>query len=97
MCGVDCPYNHKLVFLFLCLCNRFRLFLKTCFQRGLDDYQLKIRNLLRNSKYRDIITPLPKGEFVFPELNLKLKTEPFIQEGKPYQWKPKPTQQQQKP
>ena len=63
---------------------------------SLDDYQLKIRNLLGNSKYRDLITQLPKGEFVFPELDLKLKTEPFIQEGKPYQWKPKPTEQQPK-
>jgi hypothetical protein len=56
---------------------------------SLDDYQLKVRNLLRNSQYRDIITELPKGEFIFPETNQKLTTEPFIQEGKPFLWKPK--------
>jgi hypothetical protein len=65
---------------------------------SLDDYQLKVRNLLRNSKYRDLITELPKGTFVFPELDLKLKTEPFKQEGKPYLWhRPEqPTQQPKK-
>ena len=50
---------------------------------SLDDYQLKVRNLLRNSKYRDLITTLPKGKFVFPELDLMLSVEPFKQEGKP--------------
>lgn len=61
---------------------------------SLDDYQLKIRNLLRNSAYRDQITQLEKGKFVYPELDLMLTTEPFQQEGTPYQWKPKPEQQQ---
>lgn len=56
---------------------------------SLDDYQLKVRNLLRNSQYRDVITALPKGQFVFPELDLLLSTEPFNQQGKPYEWKPK--------
>jgi hypothetical protein len=50
-----------------------------CSRVSLDDYQLKVRNLLRNSEFRDIITQLPKGEFVFPELDMKLTTEPFIQ------------------
>ena len=49
---------------------------------SLDDYQLKIRNLLRNSKYREEITKLEKGSFVFPELDLKLNVEPFQQIGK---------------
>lgn len=57
---------------------------------SLDDYQLKVRNLLRNSKYRDVITQLTKGQFVFPELDLMLTTEPFTQQGTPYEWKPKP-------
>jgi len=52
---------------------------------SLDDYQLKVRNLLRNSKYRDEITQLPKGKFIFPELDLELTTEPFMQQGKPYE------------
>ena len=62
---------------------------------SLDDYQLKVRNLLRNSEYRDVITELPKGSFVFPELDLELETEPFEQEGKPYQWIPQVTEQPQ--
>ena len=61
---------------------------------SLDDYQLKVRNLLRNSEFRDIITQLPKGSFVFPELDLMLMTEPFSQNGKPFEWhtpeQPKP-------
>jgi len=64
---------------------------------SLDDYQLKVRNLLRNSEYRDLITLLPKGKFVFPELDLMLTTEPFMQQGKPQLWnkpeQPRITQQ----
>jgi hypothetical protein len=55
---------------------------------SLDDYQLKVRNLLRNSEFRDTITQLEKGKFVFPELDLELSTEPFKQNGRPYQWIP---------
>jgi uncharacterized protein (DUF2225 family) len=58
-----------------------------CSRVSLDDFQLKVRNLLRNSEFRDIITELPKGEFVFPELDLKLTTEPFKQNGLPYEVK----------
>ncbi len=53
---------------------------------SLDDYQLKIRALLRNSKFRDQITALPKGTFVFPETDQQLTVEPFNQQGKPYLW-----------
>lgn len=65
---------------------------------SLDDYQLKVRNLLRNSKYRNEITELEKGKFIFPELDLILETKPFTQDGKPFQWipKPKPKQEPQK-
>jgi len=56
---------------------------------SLDDYQLKIRALLRNSAYRDTITELPKGEFVFPETDQRLTVEPFTQQGTPYLWRPK--------
>jgi hypothetical protein len=62
---------------------------------SLDDYQLKVRNLLRNSEFRDTITELPKGKFVFPELDLELETEPFKQEGKPYEWIPQVIEQPQ--
>jgi hypothetical protein len=54
-----------------------------CSRVSLDDYQLKVRNLLRNSKYRDEITLLAKGSFVFPELDLKLTVQPFKQVGTP--------------
>jgi hypothetical protein len=66
-----------------------------CSRVSLDDYQLKVRNLLRNSKYRDEITQLPKGKFVFPELDLMLSVQPFKQEGTPIQLK-QPTAPQQK-
>ncbi len=56
---------------------------------SLDDYQLKIRALLRNSKYRNQITALPKGTFVFPETDQQLTVEPFQQQGKPYLWQTK--------
>jgi hypothetical protein len=61
---------------------------------SLDDFQLKIRALLRNSKFRDQITTLEKGSFVYPELDLKLTVEPFIQIGTPTEFKPtvKPTE-----
>ena len=61
-----------------------------CSRVSLDDYQLKIRNLLRNSEFRDIITKLPKGSFVFPESDMMLTTQPFKQNGKPSQIKPIP-------
>jgi hypothetical protein len=61
---------------------------------SLDDYQLKIRNLLRTSEFRDLITQLEKGSFVFPETDMILTTEPFKQNGKPHLWRP---QEPQKP
>jgi hypothetical protein len=66
-----------------------------CSRVSLDDYQLKVRNLLRNSEFRDVITELPKGQFVFPELDLLLVTEPFQQNGIPFEVKlktPEPIQ-----
>ena len=62
---------------------------------SLDDFQLKIRALLRNSIYRDEITKLPKGTFIYPETDQKLTTEPFKQNGNPYLWQSKPTEQPQ--
>jgi hypothetical protein len=55
---------------------------------SLDDFQLKVRNLLRNSKYKDKITTLPKGSFILPETDTILKTTPFQQNGKPFEIKP---------
>jgi hypothetical protein len=58
-----------------------------CSRVSLDDYQLKVRNLLRNSKYRDQITKLEKGSFVFPELDLKLSVQPFKAQNSPIEIK----------
>lgn len=52
---------------------------------SLDDYQLKIRSLLRNSKYRKAITTLEKGKFVFPQTDSILEVQPFKQKGIPYE------------
>ena len=52
---------------------------------SLDDYQLKIRTMLRDSKYRREIVHLPTGMFIYPETNLVLLTEPFKQNGRPYE------------
>jgi len=58
---------------------------------SLDDYQLKVRNLLRNSNYRNEITALEKGKFIFPETDNILEVKPFQQNGKPTEWvKPMP-------
>lgn len=57
---------------------------------SLDDYQLKVRNLLRNSKYRSEITRLEKGKFVFPETDNIIETTPFKQNGQPFEYKPMP-------
>ena len=62
-------------------------------QISLDDYQLKVRNLLRNSKYRELITELPKGKFVYPTTDQLITVEPFQQMGKPFEWQPLPEPQ----
>lgn len=63
---------------------------------SLDDFQLKIRNPLRNSKFRKDITTLEKGKFVFPQTDQILEVQPFKQKGKPYEiMKPKPKVKQQ--
>jgi len=50
-----------------------------------DDYQLKLRAMLRDSKYKNEVLHLPTGMFIYPETNLVLITEPFKQNGKPYE------------
>ena len=52
---------------------------------SLDDYQLKIRTMLVGSKYRKEITHLPTGMFIYPETYLVLLTDPFKQNGRPYE------------
>jgi len=59
-------------------------------QISLDDYQLKIRALLRNSAFKNQICTLEKGKFVFPSTDEVLEVQPFAQNGKPYEWQPEP-------
>lgn len=59
-------------------------------QISLDDYQLKIRALLRNSAFKEEITRLPKGKFVYPSKDETLETRPFEQIGKPFELKEEP-------
>jgi hypothetical protein len=61
---------------------------------SLDDYQLKIRALLRNSAFKNEICTLAKGRFVFPTTDETLDVQPFEPKGKPYEYiepqRPKP-------
>jgi len=66
-------------------------------QISLDDYQLKIRALLRNSAFRTEICTLPKGKFVFPTSDETLEVLPFEQNGKPYELKIEPKTHEKKP
>jgi len=52
---------------------------------NLDDYDLKIRRLLRNSKYRKDVLSLPIGSFIYPSKDIIVKFPKFKQNGKPYE------------
>lgn len=61
----------------------------------LDDYELKIRRLLRHSKYREGILSLPIGSFLWCPTDRIVKYPLFKQNGKPFNitseyYKPKP-------
>lgn len=61
-----------------------------------DDYELKVRRLLRHSKHRKEVTKLSKGDFIFVSTDTIIKFPyPFKQNGKPYEFKPKPKPQPQ--
>ncbi len=60
-------------------------------------YPLFQSHYIHNAEFRDVITELPKGQFVFPEIDLKLTTEPFIQQGVPYEVKLKIPEQKKQP
>jgi len=67
-------------------------------QIGLDDYELKISRLLKNSKYRKNVLHLPKGVFLYPTLDSLISFPMFKQNGKPYAYQfeqPKPIEQPQ--
>lgn len=58
-------------------------------QVSLDDYELKIRRLLRHSKHKEGILTLERGSFLYPSLDVIVKFPKFEANGKPYEWKPK--------
>lgn len=51
---------------------------------SLDDYELKIRRILRHSKYRKKILTFQVGEFLYCPLDIKVKFPLFQQQGKPF-------------
>lgn len=61
----------------------------------LDDYELKVRRLLRHSKYREDVLNLPIGSFLWCPTDTIVKYGLFEQRGKPFnvttEYKPKPT------
>jgi hypothetical protein len=57
---------------------------------SLDDYELKIRRLLRNSKYKTDILQFERGVFLYKAKDTLIKMLKFQSNGAPKQWKPKP-------
>jgi len=60
---------------------------------NLDDYNLKIRRLLRNSKYCKQVLTLPKGSFIYPDKDVIVKFPKFKPNGKPYEIPIEPIEQ----
>lgn len=59
---------------------------------GIDDYELKIRRLLRHSQHRKDVLDLEIGSFLYPSLDTIIKFPKFEQKAQPYEYKPrKPT------
>jgi len=56
---------------------------------SLDDYELKIRRILRHSKYKKDVLSFKVGEFLYAPLDLKVKLKKFSQQGKPKEIKVK--------
>jgi len=65
-------------------------------QVSLDDYELKIRRLLRHSQHREQILTLVVGKFLYTALDLIVSFPKWQAIGKPYEWQPKPEQPQKK-
>lgn len=68
-------------------------------QVSIDDWELKIRRLLRNSKYKTEILEFERGLFLYTANDSLVKFPKFEPNGKPYRWipTPKPEQKQQEP
>lgn len=52
---------------------------------NLDDWELKISRLLRNSRYRKEVLNFEVGEFVYPARDSVIRFDKFQQHGKPYE------------
>lgn len=61
-------------------------------QVSIDDYELKIRRLLRHSKHRQDILTLPKGDFLYTATDQIFSFPRFKASGKPFEIKPQPKQ-----
>jgi len=58
---------------------------------NVDDYELKVRRLLRHSKHRKEVKSLDAGSFIFvPTDTIISFPYPFKQNGKPFEFIPKP-------
>lgn len=59
-----------------------------------DNYELKVRRLLRHSKHRKEVKSLKSGSFIFvPTDSIIRFPYPFKQNGKPFEFIPKPKPQ----
>jgi hypothetical protein len=56
-------------------------------QVSLDDWELKIRRLLRKSKYKTEILEFERGKFLYTATDSVIKMPKFSAIGKPYEWK----------
>jgi len=59
-------------------------------QVSIDDYELKIRRLLRHSQYRQAILNLEVGQFLSVATDTLVKFPKFEANGKPTEWQPQP-------
>jgi len=66
---------------------------------NVDDYELKVRRLLRNSKYKTKILNFERGKFLYTANDSVIQFPKFKAKGKPYPLKPKskPKTDTQKP
>jgi len=53
---------------------------------SLDDYELKIRRLLRHSKHAQDVLNLPRGVFLYTALDTLIGFPKFVQDSKPFEW-----------
>jgi hypothetical protein len=56
-------------------------------QVSLDDWELKIRRLLRNSKYKTEILEFERGKFLYTATDTVIQIPKFESNGQPFEWK----------